>query len=104
MSAATRRVAEAALAREGLQGHAWSNQPGFAYGEHEHPYAKVLYCVEGSIVFHTPSGDVELRPGDRIDLPSGTPHSATVGPAGVTCLEAALDQPRTGHGWNHSEQ
>jgi quercetin dioxygenase-like cupin family protein len=48
-----------------------------------------LFCVDGSITFHTPDGDVELHPGDRLDLPPGTPHSATVGTSGVTCMEAA---------------
>jgi hypothetical protein len=27
--------------------------------------------------------------GDRLDLPPDTEHAATVGPDGVTCLEAA---------------
>jgi chorismate synthase len=33
---------------------------------------------------------VELVTGDRLELPAGTRHDATVGPAGVTCLEAHL--------------
>ena len=81
----------AAFAAEGLEPHAWSNGPGYVYGEHKHPYHKVLYCTVGSITFHTPAGDVVLGPGDRLDLPAGTPHSATVGPEGVTCMEAARD-------------
>jgi hypothetical protein len=32
---------------------------------------------------------VRLVCGDRLDLPAGTPHAATVGPNGVTCWEAA---------------
>ncbi|HEV8193806.1 MAG TPA: hypothetical protein VGP82_20325 [Ktedonobacterales bacterium] len=27
-------------------------------------------------------------PGDRLDLPAGVTYEATVGPEGVTCLEA----------------
>lgn len=84
-----RTGAEAAFAAEGLTAHSWSNGPHFRYGEHQHPYAKVLFCVEGSITFRTPDGDVLLEPGDRLDLPANTPHSATVGGSGVTCLEAA---------------
>jgi hypothetical protein len=30
-----------------------------------------------------------MKPGDRLDLPARTLHAATVGPEGVTCLEAA---------------
>ena len=84
-----RARAETAFREEGLTAETWSNQPGFVYGEHDHPYHKVLFCVEGSITFHTPNGDVELGPGDRLELPPATSHSATVGPGGVTCMEAA---------------
>ncbi len=73
---------------EGLKPHSWSNGPGYRYGWHDHSYHKVLYCVEGSITFHTDHGDTELNTGDRLDLPPGTRHAATVGPTGVTCLEA----------------
>jgi cupin superfamily acireductone dioxygenase involved in methionine salvage len=48
----------------------------------------VLFCLSGSIVFHTRAGDVALEAGDRLDLPPGTEHAATVGPSGVTCVEA----------------
>ncbi|GIU99268.1 MAG: hypothetical protein KatS3mg014_0884 [Actinomycetota bacterium] len=40
-------------------------------------------------MFHTADGDLELRPGDRLDLDPGTEHAATVGPEGVTCIEAS---------------
>ena len=66
----------------------WSNGPGETYGWHEHDRDKVLFCLEGSIVFHTDDGDVALTAGDRLDLPAGTRHGATVGPAGCACLEA----------------
>ena len=66
----------------------WSNEPGYRYGEHSHPYRKTLCCVSGSIVFHTPGGDVELRAGERLVLDPHTPHAATVGPGGVRCAEA----------------
>ncbi|HVA03345.1 MAG TPA: hypothetical protein VMU64_06295 [Acidimicrobiales bacterium] len=49
---------------------------------------KVLYCVAGSIVFHTEAGDVGLAPGDRMERPTGVTHGASVGPAGVECVEA----------------
>ncbi|HSG78606.1 MAG TPA: cupin domain-containing protein [Acidimicrobiia bacterium] len=77
------------FADEGLQPTEWSNGPGHRYGEHTHPYHKVLVCVRGSITFHTPDGDLPLAAGDRLDLPAGTRHAATVGETGVTCREAA---------------
>lgn len=86
----------AAFAAEGLRADTWSNGPGYEYGEHDHGYHKVLYCVSGSITFHTPEGDVELTPGDRLDLPPRTAHSATVGPDGVVCMEAARSSRTAG--------
>jgi mannose-6-phosphate isomerase-like protein (cupin superfamily) len=67
----------------------WGNGPGDAYGWHAHDYHKVLFCLSGAITFHTREGDVELGPGDRLDLEPGTEHAATVGPGGVECVEAA---------------
>lgn len=81
--------ARSVFAAEGLDPQTWSNGPGATYAEHEHDYHKVLVCTDGSITFHTPSGDITLGPGDRLDLPAHTPHSATAGPRGVTCREAA---------------
>jgi quercetin dioxygenase-like cupin family protein len=66
----------------------WSNGPDDRYGRHDHQAHKVLFCLEGSIVFHLDDGEVELRPGDRLDLPARTRHAATVGPSGCVCIEA----------------
>jgi quercetin dioxygenase-like cupin family protein len=78
----------ARMRAEGLRASAWGNGPGDEYGWHEHTYLKVLYCVAGSIVFHTREGDLRLEAGDRLHLPAGTDHAATVGPAGCRCVEA----------------
>jgi mannose-6-phosphate isomerase-like protein (cupin superfamily) len=80
---------EARFRDQGLDPRAWSNGPGDTYGWHEHPYHKVLYCVTGSIIFHTREGDIELRPGDRLDVEPNTAHAATVGADGAECVEAA---------------
>jgi quercetin dioxygenase-like cupin family protein len=86
----TRAELETRLAGEGLDAAAWSNGPADRYGAHDHGYDKVLVVAEGSIRFGLPDAgrDVELAAGDRLDLPAGTVHDATVGPSGVTCLEA----------------
>ena len=76
------------LQREGLSPHAWGNAPGDTYGWHEHEYEKVLYCVAGSIVFHTRVGDRPLAAGRRMELPAHTEHAATVGADGCRCVEA----------------
>ena len=86
---ASRHVIEAAMRAEGLDPRGWGNGPGDHYGWHEHGYHKVLYCVAGTIVFHTRTdGDIELRPGDRLEIEPGTAHAATVGSRGVECVEA----------------
>jgi quercetin dioxygenase-like cupin family protein len=80
------------LRAEGLSPGSWSNGPGDRYAAHAHDYDKVLVCESGSIRFGLPdeARSVELVEGDRLELPAGTHHDATVGPAGVTCLEAHL--------------
>ena len=80
---------EGLLRSDGLSPAAWGNRPGDRYGWHRHEYHKVLYCVSGSIVFHTSQGDVELHAGDRVEVEAGTDHAASVGPDGVRCVEAA---------------
>ncbi|MGB3941315.1 MAG: cupin domain-containing protein [Candidatus Manganitrophaceae bacterium] len=68
----------------------WLNGPGEIYSVHTHSYRKTLFCIQGSIVFTLPDLDrtIELRPGDRLIIPAGVPHGATVGPDGVVCIEA----------------
>ena len=80
----------AQLRAEATGCYSWSNEPGDRYAAHSHSYEKVLYCVDGSIMFNLEAqGDkrIELKAGDRMVLPVGTVHSAVVGPAGCTCIE-----------------
>jgi len=87
---AGRNDALEAFANEGCTApRFWRNGPGDRYGRHEHGYHKVLFCLEGSIVFHTDDGDVTIAAGDRLDLDPGTVHGATVGPEGCACVEAS---------------
>ncbi len=74
----------------GLRYTRWSNGPGEIYGVHTHPYRKILFCLEGSITFSLSDlgREVELHLGDRLIIPAGMRHGATVGPKGVTCIEA----------------
>jgi hypothetical protein len=66
-----------------------SNGPGDRYGVHSHDYTKLLICAAGSITFMVgpDAVAVDLQPGDGFILPPGTPHAATVGPTGCTCLQ-----------------
>lgn len=81
------------LSSAGLEARTFRNAPGDRYGWHEHGRHKILYCVEGSITFHTREGDHLLEEGDRIDLEPGTAHAATVHDDGVTCIEAYAEGP-----------
>jgi quercetin dioxygenase-like cupin family protein len=75
---------------EGLQPYMWGNPPGDKYAAHSHTYHKVIYVVSGSINFGLPERgqNINLEPGDRLEIPAGTEHNALVGPNGVRCLEA----------------
>ena len=83
---------QARLKHEGLSASGWGNAPGDRYAAHSHAYDKVLVATNGSITFHlTDLGrDIELHEGERLELPANTAHAATVGGAGVSCLEAHL--------------
>ena len=39
----------------GLRPHGWGNGPGDTYIWRKHGYERVLYCVRGQIMFHTPA-------------------------------------------------
>ena len=73
-------------------GYEWSNGPGDTYAPHSHDYDKILVAKRGSITFHLLElgRDVTLNEGDRLELPAGTVHGATVGSAGVRCHESHL--------------
>jgi mannose-6-phosphate isomerase-like protein (cupin superfamily) len=82
----------ARLRSEGLDPSGWGNGPGDVYSPHSHGYDKVLVATQGSITFHLIDlgRDVTLGEGERLELPAGTKHGATVGSNGVQCLEAHL--------------
>jgi quercetin dioxygenase-like cupin family protein len=83
-------VIRSILAEENLKPYAWGNNPGDVYQAHTHGFDKVIYVIQGSITFGLPEDgqQVTLKAGDRLELPAGTQHNATVGEHGVRCLEA----------------
>jgi len=84
------RQLRALLSAENVAPYAWGNPPGDRYAAHRHPYHKIVFCLTGSIEFELPERDetIELRQGDRLDLPPQLEHAALVGADGVVCLEA----------------
>ena len=91
LTSPSRNAVRRRLEGEGLRPYSWSNGPGDHYADHSHLYRKILYCVEGSIVFHVDGESVTLAPGDRLEIEPHTMHAADVGPQGVVCMEAAKD-------------
>ncbi len=78
---------EQTLRAEADDVYGWSNGPGDRYARHSHAYTKILSCVSGSIDFLLDDRVIHLSAGDRMVLPAGTPHAATVGPSGCACVE-----------------
>lgn len=85
----TREDLLAKFAEEDITPYTWGNPPGDRYAPHTHPYHKVIYVVRGSVTFDLPELEqkVEIKTGDRLDLPAGVLHEAVVGSEGVECLE-----------------
>lgn len=77
------------LQAEATRCYSWSNGPGDRYAAHAHTFEKVLYCVDGSIMFFLEANGerLQLGVGEWMVLPGGTVHSALVGPHGCTCIE-----------------
>jgi mannose-6-phosphate isomerase-like protein (cupin superfamily) len=83
----------ALLRARGLHPEPWSNPPNHEWPWHHHVEAKTVYCVSGSATFYTRDGDVTIRPGDVLEIPAEAEHAATVGPAGVECVEVVRARP-----------
>lgn len=69
----------------------WSDRAHHTYAPHHHDHDESLFGVRGSITFHIAGADYRLGPGDRLILPRGTVHAATVGPEGATYLIGERD-------------
>lgn len=82
----TEHVLRTRLANEGFTAMVWNDPPGRTYAPHRHDHHESLWCMRGSITFHVDGRDYDLAPGDRLMLPRGTVHAATVGWEGATYL------------------
>lgn len=81
---------------EGLRPYMWQNQANHRYAVRSHNYHKVLYVLEGTLEITLPDNNqrINLRRGDRIDLPAGVRHGVIVGRRGAQCVEAAIKRTR----------
>ncbi len=68
----------------------WCAEEYQIFDKHSHEYDKKVWCAEGSIIFTLGDRRVSLQPGDALDLPARTLHSAAAGISGCVCYELQL--------------
>lgn len=59
-------------------------EPGQVLGEHTHPFHARALVVAGEMWLTVAGRTDRLGPGDRFDVPAGTPHAERYGPQGAT--------------------
>jgi mannose-6-phosphate isomerase-like protein (cupin superfamily) len=75
------------LASEGFKHiYEWKDKPETPYVEHKHQDKVALYILDGSITFYIDTETIELKKGDRFDVPPGKDHTALVGPEGCSYI------------------
>lgn len=62
----------------------WLDSPDFSYPEHAHKETTAHIIVTGQMYLSMDGVVHELQPSNRIDIPAGMPHVATMGPDGCT--------------------
>jgi len=73
------------LEQEGFKHvYEWSDEPGTTYPSHSHKGPVSMYITQGSVVIDIDGNMVELKQGDRFDVPVGKPHAAIVGSEGCS--------------------
>jgi quercetin dioxygenase-like cupin family protein len=78
------------LESEGLEAELYSDRPGTKYGRHKHPFDDFIVIVTGKMKIMSDEGEWLLKPGDRMNLPTNTVHSAEIlGKEEVRYLSAA---------------
>lgn len=84
------------MKKESLRPYTWQNKANHRYAVRSHNYNKVLYVLEGTIEVILPDNNqrINLRRGDRIDIPAGARHGMIVGRNGAQCVEAAIKRTR----------
>jgi len=63
----------------------WRDAPGEVYEPHKHDADQTLYLVQGSLELEVGSETHNLNPGDKLELPAFTVHSARA-PSGATYI------------------
>ena len=80
-----RATFEAALTRDGFEIVSVAMKPGAINPEHVHPFDARLLVVEGAMTIgREDAGQRTYAAGETFEMPVGTRHSETAGPAGAT--------------------
>lgn len=67
-----------ALEQEGMVTAWWSDVPGTHVPTHAHDFSETRWVLSGFLRVMVEGATFELGPGDRLDLPPGTPHATDV--------------------------
>ena len=67
-----------ALEQEGMVTAWWSDVPGTHVPMHAHDFPETRWVLSGFLRVRIEGAAFELGPGDRLDLPPGTPHATDV--------------------------
>jgi quercetin dioxygenase-like cupin family protein len=77
------------LEREGYEVVVYAYREGTVFDEHSHPQDKCDAVIEGFFRIVAGGEVFEMKPGDRLYIPAGTPHTAeVVGRHTVVSLDA----------------
>ena len=80
-----RATFEAALTRDGFEIVSVAMKPDATNPEHVHPFDARLLVVEGTMTIdREDAARRSYNAGETFEMPVGTRHSATAGPAGAT--------------------
>ena len=63
----------------------WRDPPGETYAPHKHDADQTVYLVEGGMQLEIGGRVYDLEPGDKLDVPAFTVHSATA-PGGAVYI------------------
>ena len=80
-----REEVEEMLLKEGFaEVYTWTDGPNMFYGEHKHESKTAHIIIDGRMEIAM-NGETNIyHPGDRIDVPANTVHTAKMGPKGCT--------------------
>ena len=68
------------LEKDGFKNiYEWKDEPNTVYPKHRHKDKVSFYIIDGSLVFLIEDKVIELKSGDRFDVPPNQEHTAKVG-------------------------